>query len=951
MELKTMKRTTAIHCLSALFACAALQGQAAGEKGNEVRTDPDADEVHDGFVDPPAAARPGAYWCWLNGNVSAAQITRDLEEMKAKGMGGAEIWDVQAMRNPGNFIPAGPAFMSDESVGLIAHAIREAMRLGLRLGLVASSGWNAGGAWVPPHFAGKGLFWSQTTVEGPAKVDQVLPFPGCPRAPKGPDGLPVFRKDIAVLAVPAGKTLASIDTVIDLTDRMDASGRLAWDAPAGAWCLLRFVCSNHGQHLIVPSPNSSGPMIDFIDPAATEFHLRYLVDKILAKLERKDFRGTAFKFMEFDSMELAHGVLWSDRFAEDFQRWRGYSPVRYLPLLAGWTLANDDMDQRFHYDFKLAVSDQLIFSHYVTGSRLLHDYGLELVAEAGGPGPPVWNTCPVDAIKATGAVDVPRGEFWIAPPNIWLVKEIASASHVYGKTLVDAESFTTWQRWSHGPRDFKRLADRAFCDGLNHLTFHTFAMTPPEAGIPGRAYHAGSDINPAAPWWSMAKPWMDYLSRCSHLLRQGLFVGDVCYFYGEQAPNFHPPQQKTETRRTAPAPLGLGYDYDVCDAQSILTRMRVEDGRLVLPDGMSYAILALPDQDFMSLPVLEKIADLVAAGATAVGPKPMRSVGLRNAAGHDDAVRRLADTLWGACDGKTVTSNRHGKGLIVWGPTWRAVLEGKGIGPDFHVVDDAERDNLDYIHRRAGARDFYFVQNKTMDWKTLDCIFRVVNGKPEYWNPVSGRIESCGAFAETDGGTRVTLTLPPAGSVFVVFGPPTAGAHESLIDVDKTGAAPALEIEGPWKLVFPGTFGAPDSVQFDGLKSWTESDLPMIKYFSGIVTYEKTFEIPAGTLAGAGRLALDLGDVKEVASVRVNGRDVGTVWTPPYRVDVTGALKPGANTLRVEVANLLANRIIGDRAHPGAGTFTKSNMDAFKADSPLSPAGLLGPVRLLTARP
>lgn len=904
------------------------------------------DDLLKGFVDPPPAARPGAYWCWLNGNVSTAQITRDLEEMKAKGMGGAEIWDVEAMRNPGNFIPAGPAFMGEESVAFIVHAIREATRLDLRLGLVTSSGWNAGGAWVPPEYAGKSLFWSQTPVQGPARVDQVLPFPECKRAPKGPDGLPVFRKDIAVLAIPAGKSLASIDAVIDLTGRMDASGKLAWDAPAGQWVVLRFVCSNHGQHLIVPSPNSRGPMIDFIDPAATEFHLRYMADKILAQLGRKDFRGTALKFMEFDSMELEQGVLWSDRFAQDFQRWRGYSPIRYLPLLAGWKLADDELDQRFHYDFKLAVSDQLIFSHYETGSRLLRDYGLQLVAEAGGPGPPVWNTCPVDAIKAAGSVDVPRGEFWIAPPNIWLIKEIASASHVYGRTLVDAESFTTWHRWSHGPHDFKRLADRAFCDGLNHLTFHTFAMTPPEAGMPGRAYHAGSDINPAAPWWPMAKPWLDYLSRCSHLLRQGLFVGDVCYFYGEQAPNFYPPRQKTETRRSAPAPLGLGYDYDVCDAQSILTRMSVKDGRIVLPDGLSYAILALPDQDFMSLPLLEKIGKLAAAGATVVGPKPVRSVGLHGAAANDEAVRRLADKLWGKCDGKAVTENMHGKGRIFWGPTWRTVLERGGIGPDFHVVSEAERDNLDYIHRRTDTREIYFVSNKTMDWKTLDCVFRVTNGQPEYWNPVNGRVETCGAFSAVAGGTRVTLTLPPAASVFVVFGKQTedrrAAVPKGDTYVDRTGMTPALEMAGPWTVIFPDA-----SVQFDELKNWTDSDQPAIRYFSGLATYEKTFEVPAALVAGADRLSLDLGDVKEVAEVHINGRPVGTVWTPPYRVDLTGALKSGTNTVKIVVANLLANRIIGDRANPAAGTFTKSNIDVLKATSPLAPSGLLGPVRLL----
>jgi len=911
----------------------------------------EAGDLGAGFADPPVAARPGAYWCWLNGDVTHAQITRDLEEMKAKGMGGAEIWDVQALRNPGNFVPAGPAFLSEQSLDSIAHAIRESTRLNLRLGLIASSGWNAGGSWVPPKYAGKGLFWSQTTLEGPAKIEQVLPFPRCDRAPKQPDGMPVFFKEIAVLAVPAGKTLESINDVADLSRHMDAGGKLKWNVPAGKWTVLRFVCSNHGQHLIVPSPKSNGPMIDFIDPAATEFHLRHMMDKILAKLGRKDFRGTALKFMEFDSMELARGVLWSDNFAEDFTRLRGYGPIPYLPLLAGWELADDDLNNRFHYDFKRALSDQLIFSHYVTGSRLLREYGLVLVAEAGGPGPPIWNSCPVDAIKALGAVDVPRGEFWIANRNMFLIKEIASASHVYGKKLVDAESFTTWRRWIDGPVAHKRLADRALCEGLNHFTFHTFASSPREAGVPGRAYHAGTDINTTTTWWPKAKPFMDYLSRCAFMLRQGRFVADVCFYYGDQAPNFYPAFHSVP-RKIVPEPLGLGYDYDVCDTQSILTRMRVEGGRIVLPDGMSYVIMALPKQDFMPLNVLQKIEKLVAAGATVVGAKPMRSTGLQSAAENDGAVKRLADKLWGKCDGETVTVNRYGKGRILWGPSWCDVLANKGVGPDFHVVNEAERDNLDYIHRRTADREIYFVRNKTMASKTLDCVFRVEGGQPQYWNPLSGKIERSGDFEAVDGGTKVSLTLPPAGSVFVVFSELRANDRtttaEGVTYLDQSNVSPALKLERSWRLSFSKRFGTPEPIMFDRLQSWTESPDPGVKYFSGVVTYdyEKTFDLPETTAKDVRRLTLDLGEVKEVAEVYVNGRSVGVVWTPPYRVDISAAARPGENELKVEVINLLANRLIGDRAYPAGGRYTKSNIQALRADSPLLPSGLLGPVRV-----
>ena len=192
------------------------------------------------------------------------------------------------------------------------------------------------------------------------------------------------------------------------------------------------------------------------------------------------------------------------------------------------------------YDWKKTISDQLIFSHYTTGRAFLEKYNVELVAEAGGPGPPIWNTCPVDALKALGNVSIPRGEFWIRHRNMFLVKQIASASHIYGKNIVDAESFTTWRRWKDSPYALKIIVDRAFCEGLNCITFHTFANTNPEDGLPGRTYHAGVDINPATTWWEKSRPFMDYLSRCSYLLQNGMFVADVCYFYGDQAPNFYP---------------------------------------------------------------------------------------------------------------------------------------------------------------------------------------------------------------------------------------------------------------------------------------------------------------------------------------------------------------------------------------------------------------------------
>lgn len=897
------------------------------------------------FADPPVDSRPGAFWCWLNGSMTKEQITRDLQEMKAKGMGGAEIWDVSALRNPGGFVPAGPPFLGDESLEYIAHAIREGTRLDLRLGMVASSGWNAGGSWVPPEYAGKGLFWSKQQVHGPGRIDLKPGFPECPKAPKGADGLPLFYKEIALLAVPAGGLLENIGQAIDLTSAMAANGRLLWDAPPGEWVVLRFVCSNHGQQLIVPSPNSGGPMIDFIDPAATEFHIRHIADSILGKLGRKDFRGTAFRYLEFDSMELAEGVLWSNHFATRFEELRGYSPVPYLPLFAGWKLAGDG--DRFHADYKLAISDQLIHSHYVTGSRVLAEYGLHLVAEAGGPGPPIWDSCPVDAIKALGAVDVPRGEFWMGnPKHIFLIKEIASAAHVYGRPRVDAESFTTWRRWIDGPVAHKQLADRALCEGLNHFTLHTLASSPPDAGLPGRAYHAGTDINPTSTWWPKARPFMDYLARCSHMLRQGRFVADVCYFYGAQAPNFYPPHMDVP-HKIVPDELGPGYDYDVCDAQSLITRMSVQDGRIVLPDGMSYAMLALRKQDTMPLDVLRKIHQLVNDGAVLVGPPPDTMSGLKQPAEQLAEFSSLVQTVWGACDGRNLTSHRLGKGVVHWGPSWRQVLVRMEVRPDFLVSDESEREHYDYVHRRAGEMDIYFVRNLTMESKSIDCVFRSVGNEVQLWDPVTGGIGRAFSCAVGNGGSTVRVDLPAAGSVFVVFRPAAGGSSAPQPPATQTELT--LPVHGPWSLGFPDGWGIREGSRLiEPLTSWTDSDQVGVKYFSGTATYTTTVELTDEALSNKHRLAIDLGDVKEMARVFFNDKPLGIVWTPPYRLKLGDAVRPGKNQLKVEVTNLWANRLIGDLTHPEQGTYTRTNMaQAFKAgDKPL-PSGLLGPVRIL----
>lgn len=936
------------------------------------------------FADPPLQSRPGCFWAWLNGSITSEQITRNLEAMKQGGMRGGEIWDVAAHADPDRRVPAGPAFLGSESTRLIAHAIREADRLGLELGLVASSGWNAGGAWITPEHAGKGLYHATTTVTGPMKFHDALPLPKLPKlCPRDAQGGPIYRREVAVLAVPnsQSKIITNANQVVDLTKKIGTDGKLRWDVPAGDWAILRFVCLNHGQQLIVPSPNSGGPMIDFFDPRATEFHLGHIVTTILQELGRKSFAGTSFKTMEFDSMELDGFTPWTETMADAFRRRVGYSVIRFLPLHAGWKLADHETQEQFLEDWRKFVSDQLIESHYATGRKFLQSYGVKLIAESGGPGPPIWDSNPVDGIKALGAVDIPRGEFWIRHRGIFLVKQIASAAHVYGKRLVDAESFTTWRRWVDGPLNHKQLADRALCEGLNCFSGHTLASSPPEAGLPGWAYHAGTDINPRATWWPMVRGLMDYLARCSYMLRQGWSVADVCYYYGDQAPNFFPPLCNVPEK---PLLEGLAphHDYDVCSSQVVLERTRVEKGRIVLPDGMSYAVLVLPEQAHIPSAVLAKIHTLVADGATVIGHRrPTRAPGMKDQRTETQRVARQVEELWGRESAKpdqpSVLIRPMGQGRFIIARNRSAALREIGVAGDFEIVGRGEGNlgPLDFIHRKTTEEELYFIRNTTLAPQTLNCRFRVAaetNGlMPEYWWPDSGRRSACHDWKSVaNGQTELPVALGPAGSVFVVFRKAGAALDPIARDTFVAAEAPSpLTFDGPWQVEFPEGWGAPREARFDKLQSWTESDNEGIRFFSGIATYRKTIAVP-GSLAKRDRLFLELGDLAEIAEVTLNGQRLGLAWLPPYRIEISGAVHAGTNELEIRVANLWANRLNGDSLRPESTRFTRSNLDRIQTDPtsdssygrvpngktrpvytntpPLMKSGLFGPVRIIT---
>ncbi len=866
------------------------------------------------FVAPPSSSRPGAYWCWLNGDMTKKSITYDLEEMKDKGIGRAEIWDVALRDDPEGIYGVGPAFLSDESVGMIQHALFEGRRLGIDIGMVASSGWNAGGSWVTPDWATKALYSSELSIAGPQAFSGPLPFPEVPEeCPKDDNGVPVFSKEIAVLAIPddPGKQIKDLSEIVILNENFDGRA-LTWVVPEGDWKILRFVCSNTGQTLIVPSPNSDGMFIDFFDPQATKRHLGHILERLGITPENAAQSGLSY--LEFDSMELSEAIPWTDAMGSIFEEHHGYDVLQFLPAFVDWNLPGGN--ESFLYDFTKTVSDQLIFSHYTTGSNFLAGYGMDLVAEAGGPGPPIWDSCPVDALKALGNVSIPRGEFWVRNRhNIFLIKEVASASHIYGLDIVDAESFTTWRRWKDAPHALKQHVDRAFCEGLNAVTFHTFANTRPEHGLPGRAYHAGSDINPTTTWWQQAAPFMDYLTRCSYLLRQGKFTADVAWYYGDRAPNFFPEFQKDPDSPGLDG-LGAGYDFDVINTDVLLNRMSVSSGELVLPDGMAYKLLVLPDITDIPTDVVAKVETLIATGARVLIQNPA-------------VARTIQGTVF--------------KGMSIDDALARML-----VVEDF--VGNSEK--LDFIHRRIGDTELYFVRNKTGESLSETCEFRATSAQPEFWDPVTARQYKFVNARVSGGRTTLNLRLPPYGSCFIVFD----AESRNLPAYDQRHEVHTSEVKGPWTLAFPENWGAPSSVTLNELMSWSDHDHEGIRHFSGTATYVSSFEVSQAARRESTVISLDLGEVLDVAEVFVNGASAGVLWTRPFKIDIHDHVKEGVNTLEIKITNMWINRLTGDLDLPAEKRFCQTNRppesryysEAGDETYRVQRAGLIGPVILET---
>ena len=929
-------------------------------------------QAQSSFVSPPDYAKPRVYWWWLYNRVDKAAIKEDLEEFKAKGISGVNL--ICTGGYAGKAPLPGVPFLGDEWRELFRYTVAKANKLHIEIGFNLAGGWTMMGPWVTKDNAMKKVVSSAKSVPGGTRFSGTL---------SQPETVGGYYHDILVQAFRIKDSTKNIEpgTLIDLP--LSPDGHVEWDVPPGNWVILRtgytLTGSTWSQWHAYPDGDTflggEGYEIDYLNPASLDDHFNHLGKLVIDEAKRV---GGHLDYLWSDSWECGK-LTWTQDFPEQFRRFRGYDLTAYLPVLAGYTVTDTVVSKRFQEDFDRTIQDCIAENFYGRFEALCHRYGLKVGNEAGGPN----DIPPQDVLKNFSHCDILSGEFWVnghyKSPDGYNkdrrerlnLKQTATAAHVYGKRQAEAESFTQQEQdrthWSLGPAELKPYANDAFCEGINRLMLHQATCQPPSDGKPGYEFCAGQHFTPNITWWEQSPAFFSYLSRCSYMLQQGLFVGDVCFYLGERPPLLAPPKYVIPT-------LGPGYDCDYANSDVLLTRMSVKNGRVVLPDGMSYRLLVLQDcvspspeiskevgnyqnlpvspipSTAMSLTVIKKLRALVDSGATIVGPPPDMSAGLKDYPACDIAVRKIAAEIWGDLDGKTRTVRRLGKGRVIWGKTPEEILRTDGVGPDFSFTGQTEDpEQFDYIHRTSGDTDIYFVINRTNRPETRDFTFRVAGKQPEIWDAVTGKTRLAAAYHQARAGTTLPLELAPFGSYFIVFRKPIAHTVSGTAPENFPKLVESGQLEGPWTVTFDTTWGGPAKVSFPELISWTQRPEEGIKYYSGKATYTKTFN-----WTGAGSLFLDLGTVKNVAVVRLNGKNLGILWCAPWRVDITKAVKPTGNVLEVDVINLWANRVIGDLSLPKDKRVTKTHdafrFDMLRAGTPLLEAGLLGPVKLYSPR-
>jgi len=676
--------------------------------------------------------------------------------------------------------------------------------------------------------------------------------------------------------------------------------------------------------------------VDKLDHAAVKGYMEHYLNLFKDALGPDLMGKRGLEYVVNDSWE-AGNQNWTADMVAKFTRLRGYDPRPWMPVLAGHVVESAEASDKFLWDFRRTIADLISNEHYGQLETTLREYGLRHYSESEED----HRAFAADGMEVKKYSEVPMGAFWALnidgfkeePDYNADDRESASVAHIYGQNIAAAESMSGGTPpWSWYPAVLKPVADQEFVNGINLIAIHESAHQPFVDKAPGVSLGPiGQFFNRNETWAEQSSAWIDYLARCSYLLQQGSFAADILYFYGEDS-------NLTAIFGDKAPDLPAGYAFDYINADALIHELAVTGDRITTKSGMSYRILGLDEfSRNMSLPVLKAICKLVEGGAVVAGQKP---IGDPSLADDQAEFRKLSDDLFG--DGTGV--HRVGKGAVYAGQDVSDALKSMHVAPDFDYTKPESGTRLEFVHRKLADGDLYFVDNRTNRTQQVDATFRVTGKEPELWRAETGIFQPA-SYRIADGRTTVPLKLEPWGTVFVVFRNPATATSRTVPEKTETQLA---TIQGPWIVRFQEGRGAPASITLDSLISWPDSTDPGVKYFSGTATYTKTINAPRQWFVKRAHIVLDLGTVKDLAEVVVNGKSLGIVWHDPYRADVTAALKPGANEVTIKVTNTWVNRLIGDMQPGVTKKITFTVVKPYKADSPLQPSGLLGPIRMFS---
>ena len=774
------------------------------------------------------------------------------------------------------------------------------------------------------------------------------------------------------------------DKIINLTELLKEDGTLEWDVPEGKWTIMRFGSRNNGA-VTRPAPLPGvGLEADKFDTTALNAHLDIFTGELLKTIgKRNDKLPGGLKMLHMDSWEMG-AQNWTDNFRNEFINRRKYDPQPYYPVYSGMIVGNREISERFLWDLRLTSQELVLENHagHIKEYGRRHGFGLSIEP---------YDMNPTADLELAAIADMPMCEFWSVGYGYntsFSAMEGTSAAHLIGQPVVPAEAFTAHlDGWRQHPGSMKDQSDWAFASGINRLVYHTFQHQNLDDNLrPGMTmgpYGVHWDRNQT--WWYMSDAYHLYVSRCQFMLQQGRTVADVLYLTPEGAPHvFRAPESALEYEQPF-LPDRKGYNFDGCPP-GMIHQASVDNNNIVFSGGASYRLLVLPDYETMTPQLLKKIKELVSEGAIVAGLPPRKSPGLTDYPLCDNEVQSIVEELWGSYDiPEALTTRSYGKGKIIWGTELKVkadnpspqngvtagiltnlyphyditanILEGIDIQEDFET-DMPVR----YTHRTMQDCDIYFIANRTDKKIKGEGIFRITDKSPELWNPITGKTKLLPEYSIIGNRTKIPLELDPHESFFIVFENNKGKTEGENFTVRKMISS----VNSPWEVSFDPAWGGPEKTTFESLTDWSKHDNQGIKYYSGTAIYRQKFDLPNGINE---KIYLDLGVVKNMARVRINGKDVGTLWTAPWQIDITGFAKQKNNSLEIEVVNLWPNRLIGDEQLPydgiqrgqwpewlikgekrTSGRYTFTTYGHYTKDSPLLESGLIGPVTIWTSK-